>query len=242
MPSKPAHSDRRLEQALAGLTIALNATGAPWMIIGGIAVIARGVRRMTTDIDAAVRGDRIDVAALVRALAKKRIIPRIDDAERFASESLVLLLKHEPTGVEFDVSMAWTDFEHEAIAASSFAAFGAVKAPMARPEDLVVFKAIAARPKDIEDATALLVLYPKIDRARLRDRVRELATLAEQPDLVRGLETAITTSTAKPDRATARTASAAKAKPGKVEPAKARPAKARPAKARPVGASPKKKR
>jgi hypothetical protein len=42
------------------------------MVIGGIAVIARGVRRMTTDIDAAVRGDRIDVAALVRALAKKR--------------------------------------------------------------------------------------------------------------------------------------------------------------------------
>jgi hypothetical protein len=197
---------------------------------------------MTTDIDAAVRGDRIDVAALVKALAKKQIIPRIDDAEQFASESLVLLLKHEPTGVEFDVSLAWTDFEHAAIAASSVTAFGAVKAPMARPEDLVVFKAIAARPKDIEDATALLVLYPKIDRARLRDRVRELAMLAEQPDLVRGLETAITTSTAKPGRATAPASSVAKAKPGSIEPAKARPAKARPAKARPAKARPAKAR
>jgi hypothetical protein len=29
------------------------------MVIGGIAVIARGVRRLTTDIDAAVRGDAI---------------------------------------------------------------------------------------------------------------------------------------------------------------------------------------
>ena len=57
--------------------------------------------------------------------------------------------------------MAWTDFEHEAIAASSVAAFGAVKAPMAQAEDLVVFKAIAGRPKDIEDATTLLVLYPR---------------------------------------------------------------------------------
>lgn len=108
------------------------------MIIGGIAVIARGVRRMTTDIDATVKGDQADVASLVRALAKKRIVPRIDNAERFASESLVLLLRHDPTGVEFDVSMAWTDFEHAAIAASSVAAFGVVKAPMARPEDLIV--------------------------------------------------------------------------------------------------------
>jgi hypothetical protein len=44
---------------------------------------------------------------------------RIRDAERFAGESLVLLLKHQPTGVELDVSMAGTDFEHEALAASS---------------------------------------------------------------------------------------------------------------------------
>jgi hypothetical protein len=170
------------------------------MVIGGIAVIARGVRRMTTDIDATVRGDQADVASLVRALAKKRIVPRIDNAERFASESLVLLLRHGPTGVEFDVSMAWTDFEHAAIAASSVAAFGVVKAPMARPEDLIVFKAIAGRPKDIEDAAALLVLYPKLDRNWLRGRVSQLAALADEPELATGLETAIATSATKPGR------------------------------------------
>ena len=197
MPSKPVSGDERLEQALASLTSALNATRVPWMIIGGIAVIARGVRRMTTDIDAAVRGDRIDVAALAKALAKKRIVPRVADAVQFASESLVLLVKHEPTGVEFDVTMAWTDFEHEAIDKASLAAFGAVSAPMARAEDLVVFKAIAARPKDLEDATTLLVLYPKIDRNRVRERVRELATLSEQPDLALGLEAIIEASDGK---------------------------------------------
>lgn len=183
-----------LEEALLDLTSALNAAGVPWMIIGGIAVIARGVRRMTTDIDAAVRGDRIDVAALLKTLAKKRIVPRIDDAERFASESLVLLLRHQPTGVELDVTMAWTDFEHEAITASSIAAFGAVKAPMAQAEDLVVFKAIAGRPKDIDDATSLLELYPEMDRARLRERVSRLAALSEEPALADGLETVLSVS------------------------------------------------
>jgi hypothetical protein len=52
------------------------------MIIGGIAVIAHGVQPFTADIDAAVRGDDIDVDVLVRALARRKIVPRIDRARR----------------------------------------------------------------------------------------------------------------------------------------------------------------
>lgn len=184
-------ADRRLEQALADLTAALEATGAPWMVIGGIALIARGVRRFTTDIDAAVRGDEVAIPSLLAKLARRHIVPRIGDAERFAKENLVLLLEHAPSGVELDLSLAWTEFEHEAIASAKVAAFGAVKAPMARPEDLIVFKAIAGRGKDIEDATALLVLYPKLDLVRIRDRVRQLADLADAPELAVGLEAMI---------------------------------------------------
>jgi hypothetical protein len=62
---------------------------------------------------------------------------------------------------------------------------------MAQAEDLVVFKAIAGRPKDIEDATTLLVLYPEMDRARLRARVSQLAELADEPALIGGLDAAI---------------------------------------------------
>ena len=69
--SKRGAGDRRLEEALADLAKALNATRAPWMIIGGIAVIARGVRRMTTDIDAAVRGDQADVGSLLSKSARE---------------------------------------------------------------------------------------------------------------------------------------------------------------------------
>lgn len=60
-----ANADERLETALRDLTAALNATGAPWMVIGGIAVIARGVRRFTGGIDAAIRGDRIELPELI---------------------------------------------------------------------------------------------------------------------------------------------------------------------------------
>jgi hypothetical protein len=54
-----ASSDNKsaLERAFAALVRALERAGAPFMAIGGIAVIAHGVRRMTTDIDAVVQGD-----------------------------------------------------------------------------------------------------------------------------------------------------------------------------------------
>ena len=217
--------DHRLEQALRELSRALDATGASWMVIGGIAVIARGVRRFTADIDATIRGDEIELPALVKALAKRRIVPRVEDAVELARANLVLLLRHEPTGVDFDLSFAWTSFEHEAIAASSVAAFGAVDAPMARPEDLIVFKAIAARGRDLDDAVALLALYPHIDLARVRARVRELAAAAEVPELAVGLETAITMAAQArvAQKQTKRTAKPRTTKPRSTKPGKARP-------------------
>jgi hypothetical protein len=186
-----ARGERNLQHALSDLVAALEPTGAHWMIIGGIAVIARGVQRFTADIDAAVRGDDIDVDVLVRALAKRKIVPRIDHAEDFARANLVLLLRHEPSNVELDVSFAWTDFEHEAIAAATEANFASVRAPMARPEDLVVFKSIAGRGKDVDDVIALLTLYPKLKLADLRARVQQLAALADAPELAESLEVAI---------------------------------------------------
>jgi hypothetical protein len=189
MPGRQrARGERRLESALGALTAALNETRAPWMVIGGIAVIARGVRRMTTDLDAAVRGDAITLPKLMRTFGKHAIVGRIADAEAFARQNLVLLLRHKVTGVDLDVSLSWTEFEHEAIATCSSAAFGTVRAPMADPQDLVIFKVVAGRPKDIEDAAALLILHPGIDNVTVRKRVAELAALADDPSLVARLE------------------------------------------------------
>jgi hypothetical protein len=100
-------------------------------------------------------------------------------------------MRHTKTGVELDISLGFTAFEIEALAARRRVRFGTVHAPMATPEDLVIFKALAARPKDVGDATALLVMHRDIDLARVRRRVTELATLAEAPELIDGLEAVI---------------------------------------------------
>jgi hypothetical protein len=185
---KRRRADRQLEDALAALRRALDATRVPWMVIGGIATIVRGVRRLTTDIDALVEDDGLDVATLIAALGARAIQPRIPDAARFARANAVLLVRHQPSGVDLDVALGRTGFEREALAARVRATYGTVRVPMARADDLVILKAMAARPKDIEDAIALLVLHPAIDVARVRRRLAELAELADEPELVTGLE------------------------------------------------------
>ena len=182
------HGDHRLEDALRALSSALTERGVPWSVIGGVAVITHGVRRMTTDIDAVVAGDELEPAAALELLAQHGFEPRMDAAVEFATMNLVLLLRHAPTGVDVDLSFGWTEFERRAIAASMEMSFGRVRAPVTRPAHLVAFKAIAGRVKDLEDATTLLLLHPDIDTLAVRRQVEELAALAEAPELIAGLD------------------------------------------------------
>jgi hypothetical protein len=105
--------------ALAALAEGLTESGAPAMIIGGIAVIARGVPRQTVDVDATVWGDATSIEALVEVFRRQHIVPRITDAVAFAKERQVLLLRHSDTGTPIEVTLASLPFEREAIGRGS---------------------------------------------------------------------------------------------------------------------------
>jgi hypothetical protein len=55
---------------------------------------------------------------------------------------------------------------------------------VARPEHLLVLKAIADRPRDRADIESLLRAHPDLDRAAARRVVVEFADALEQPELV----------------------------------------------------------
>jgi predicted nucleotidyltransferase len=158
------------------------------MIIGGIAVIARGVPRLTRDVDATVAGGGVDLADLVRRLVAHELVPRIEDAIEFAEANQVLLLRHEPTGVDVDLSIAWLPFELEAIAAAQPLELAGARVAVARPEDLIIYKAVAFRPQDLQDIERLLVLYgSSIDLARIRRVVGEFAAALDEPGRLQAL-------------------------------------------------------
>ena len=115
--------------ALKALAAALDALGQPAMIIGGIAVIARGGPRQTIDIGATVAAADLDLDQVVETLATHQITPRIANALQFARTYQVLLLRHQTTGTPPEVSLAWLPFEMDAlqratVVTSEVSAFG----------------------------------------------------------------------------------------------------------------------
>lgn len=54
---------------------------------------------------------------------------------------------------------------------------------LATPEDLVILKAIASRPKDLEDIRNIALTCPSMDRGRIEYWVRQYGDLLEVPEL-----------------------------------------------------------
>jgi hypothetical protein len=159
------------------------------MIIGGIAVIARGVPRLTRDIDATVVGGGTNLEALLTILKRHGIVPRVEDAVRFATQSHVLLLRHTASGIDVDLSIAWLPFELDAIAVADLVPMHGAHMRVARAEDLVIYKIAAWRPQDQQDVERLVALHGEhLDLERVRSFARELAATLEDPQRVEEVE------------------------------------------------------
>lgn len=181
--------EQPLVQALAALDRALTELGVPFMIIGGIAVIARGVPRQTIDIDATVWGEATSLEDLLAGLEAHAIVPRIPDAEEFARRRQVLLLEHRSTGTTLEISLAWLPFEREAIERAGPVILRGVEVPVAQPQDLIVYKFVAWRDRDKADIERLLLLHgEELDLDRLRDLARQFAEALEEPERLAELE------------------------------------------------------
>jgi len=168
---------------------ALDEIGAPAMIIGGMAVIAHGIPRLTRDIDATVWGEGLDVDRVLERLAAHQILPRISDAASFARQHQVFLLRHGPSGTPIDLTLAWLPFEEEALARATQEPFADLSIRVVRAEDLIVFKAVAWREQDRADVERLLLRYGKsINLDRVRDLVRQFAEALEEPDRIEAFD------------------------------------------------------
>jgi hypothetical protein len=194
-------ADSGIIGALADLAGALRTVGQPAMIIGGIAVIARGVPRDTVDIDATIWAEHVDIEHLFSILEAHGIVPRIPDARSFARLHQVLLLRHASSGTPLEVSLAWLPFEREALGRATMVDFGGVNVPVAQPEDLLVYKAIAWRDRDRADVERLLVRYARsIDLQRVRSLIEEFARVLEAPERLAEFEAIVRRASPPPSR------------------------------------------
>ena len=152
-------------------------------------MIARGVPRFTVDVDATVAGAGASIERIFQVFDRHEIVARIPSAIIFARERHVLLLRHDPSGVPLDVSLAWLPFEEEAISHAEEVDFAGVPIRVARADDLIIYKLVAARARDLDDVEKLLLLYgPTLDLARIRRVVAQFADALDDPRRVEALE------------------------------------------------------
>jgi predicted nucleotidyltransferase len=168
--------------ALQAVSKWLSGSGVEFAVIGGVAASLRGRPRVTKDVDLVAFVDENDWASLLRSGAKRGIVPRIDNALDFARTTRVLLLVHEPTHIEVDLSFGLLPFESELVQRAEVREIHGVRFPLATAEDVIVMKALALRPRDVADIEGIVESVADLDLDRIRATVATLSAALEGED------------------------------------------------------------
>ncbi len=168
---------------LQGLQNLLSEFNDQGVIIGGIAASLLGTPRYTADLDAVFLLSISDIPRLLQAASTQGIEPRISDAEAFARKNRVLLLRHVASGTAIDISLGILPFEIEMVERSKVVQVGPIKLRLPTPEDLIILKAVAHRPKDLADIQAIATSHPDLDKQRIRYWVEQFGEALDMPDL-----------------------------------------------------------
>lgn len=172
-----------LISALADLARWFESANVPGIVVGGVAASLIGRPRLTHDVDALVMVDEAHWHDLLEQGAPFGFRPRFTDALAFAARARVLLMRHEPSGVDVDIMFGALRFEEEAVAHRTFVTVAGVTLPLPTPEDLIVMKAVAHRPRDLTDIEAILDAHSGLDVDHVRRWVREFARAAAMPEI-----------------------------------------------------------
>jgi predicted nucleotidyltransferase len=174
--------------ALADVMKWLDDSHIPSMVIGGVATSMLGRARLTQDVDALVLIPEDEWEQALSNATNYGIAPRIEDPLGFARRSRMLLLTHTASNIDIDVALGGLSFELEALARSQTHEMNGFRLRLPVVEDLLIMKAFAHRPKDMEDIKGLLDAHPDADLNVVRQWVREFANAMTMPDLLEDFE------------------------------------------------------
>lgn len=179
-----------LLDALRGLQDALSREGLRWYVFGAQAVVLYGQPRLTVDLDVTVEATLERAVPLLASLHDHGFDSRAPDPEALLRRARVLALVHRPSGFAIDIVVAGPGLEEEFLANRRFVVVGGdLEVPVISPEDLVVTKILAGRPKDLDDVRGVLREQGDgLDLERSRRFLRALEEALGRGDLVGTLD------------------------------------------------------
>jgi predicted nucleotidyltransferase len=146
---------------------ALDEAQLPYMIIGGQAVLLYGEPRLTKDIDITL-GATVDRLDVVLKVAKQVGFTPLVDPGSFVDQTMVLPCRDEKTGIRVDFIFSRSAYEKQALERVRYVQIGNTRVRFVSPEDLIIHKIIAGRPRDLEDVRSLLLKQTSLDEIYLR--------------------------------------------------------------------------
>ncbi len=168
----------------------LEGSGVRHLVIGGLAVGAIGEARTTGDVDVIGYASPEDAEALIAkaSAAGFDVRPEIEHERLRATGTL----RFRHGSFQLDIILASLPFEEAAHARSVKKQIFGRMVPLPTPEDLILFKVLAGRDKDILDAIGVARRHlSKLDRRYLEGTIQTICDLAEDTEPWRRLETVL---------------------------------------------------
>lgn len=175
---------------LRDVSAALHRLDIPYAVMGGLAVRAHGIPRPTYDLDFTIAIEREQLVVLFDTLDELGYtvpeIYRTGWVDQVADMPLIKFnLMIQGNAIAVDVFLAETPFLESAIARRVRTEIENVTVDVVSPEDLILLKAIARRPRDVGDIIDVRFTQGDLDEAYLRKWAGELGIAAQFEDIWR---------------------------------------------------------
>jgi hypothetical protein len=166
----------------------LTARQVPYAIIGGFAVQHWGQPRLTVDLDVTVSVPAERTLDFVRDVIS-RFTPRVQDLETFARDTRVIPVR-APDGCLIDISLAIPGYEDLVMARTvEYEVEPDRPLRFCSPEDLIIHKAVAGRPLDIQDIEGVIFRQrDALDSDYIRHWLHDFSTVLESPEILERFE------------------------------------------------------
>ena len=155
----------------------------PWYLFGAQAAIIWGSPRLSADVDVTATIEPEAVDTFIETMRQHGFHLVVDDSD-FLARTRVLPFAHSGTGMPLDVVLAGPGLEEEFLRRAIEVDIRDEEIPVISPEDLIITKVLAGRPKDIEDVRGVIhARRVSIDEERIRTILHLLEEALGQSDL-----------------------------------------------------------
>lgn len=180
MSAEPATTD-----LLRALVSVLATFGGRWYVFGAQAVLVWGRPRLTGDVDVTMFLDPEDPEAFVSAMSRAGFDLRVRNVRDFVSRTRVFPFTHAASGLALDAVLGGPGLEEEFLRTARQVDVGGLLVPVIGPDELIVTKILAGRPKDLDDVQGILSAQEStLDLDRIRELIRALEAAIDQADLL----------------------------------------------------------